>query len=571
MTHEHVPEDGQLIRPDIDMLHPSPTNPRKIFDEVELQELADSIKSYGLMQPIVARIMPHAMRAALDTQAELEIVAGERRWRASKLAGLPDALVLLRTLTDEAVVAMQIIENLQRANLSAIEEAEGYGVLQRQGMTPIQIAEAVSKTKAYIYAKLKLLDLGDEARQKMRDGELSESIALFVARTPAALQARATALVTAVDCYGNRPSVRSAANILRNSFTKHLTRAWFAQDDDAIPLEMGAHAPACTSCPHRMGNEPGCDEDNADVCMNPECYQQKQDGWQSRRRIEAICAGSEIISGAEARAIKPHCGFSMEQGHVNLDSKCFELEGYPTYRSLAGKVPGAVHVTLLDSPHKDEGLIEIINKKALSDALRSSGIELIVRDNSQEAAQRAKNEADLQADNLFRGQLFAEIRRQPVLMLTTPDLILIADFALSKLFEETRFRIAQLWYPDEKRRDALERLHERIGNMDDSELMRLLRDIVLIDESKRGPWNNDPPTKLLAAAARIGIDPDQVKNALTRKATASQKKPEEIRFMHPQNRSLTWSGKGKRPQWVVSWLADGGAICDLKAPAQVAA
>ena len=109
-ARDHTQDDGQLLRPDTVMLHPSPTNPRKTFAEASLQELAESIKQHGIMQPIVVREMPEAMRLQFGTEARLEIVAGERRWRAANIAGLPTVPVLLRDLTDEQVISLQIIE-----------------------------------------------------------------------------------------------------------------------------------------------------------------------------------------------------------------------------------------------------------------------------------------------------------------------------------------------------------------------------------------------------------------------------------------------------------------------------
>jgi len=299
-ARDHAQDDGQLLRPDTCMLHPSPTNPRKTFAEEPLQELAESIKQHGIMQPIVVREMPEDMRQRLNTEARLEIVAGERRWRAANIAGLPTVPVLLRDLTDEQVISLQIIENLQREGLSAIEEAEGYEVLRKQGMSAGQIADSVNKSKAYIHAKLKLLELCPEGRDKLRAGELSESVALLVARVPASLQARAVARVCETDYSGNRPSVRTAANILQHHFTKDLGYAWFAQDDEILVADAGP----CNTCPKRLGNQTN-DEDDADVCTDPICFELKQTTHKDRLRAEAIKSGQKIISGAEAKAIKP--------------------------------------------------------------------------------------------------------------------------------------------------------------------------------------------------------------------------------------------------------------------------
>lgn len=547
-ARDHAQDDGQLLRPDTCMLHPSPTNPRKTFAEEPLQELAESIKQHGIMQPIVVREMPEAMRLQLGTEARLEIVAGERRWRAANIAGLPTVPVLLRDLTDEQVISLQIIENLQREGLSAIEEAEGYEVLRKQGMSAGQIADSVGKSKAYIHAKLKLLELCPEGRDKLRAGELSESVALLVARVPASLQAQAVVRVCTIDHWGNRPSVRDAANILKNNFTRRLYQAHFSQDDETlIP-----HAGACSNCPKRLNED-------ADVCTDPICFKEKQELHYFRRRAEAVKAGQKIIDGAEAKTIKPHPGIGhLDEGYVLLDAKCYELDEYPTYRSLAEQVVGAVDVLLLDSPHAKDGLVEIVQKQALSVALRAAGVELHVRDTEKESKEQAKKEAERQADNQFRLRLFHEVRSQPLLMLATPDLQLLADFCLSRLYEDTRFKVAKLYYPEEKNRVAVERLHERIETMEDTELIGLLRDALLIGETRRETWQTDPPRRLLDAAIRIGIDPERVRN----KSEAEEMAAVTI-YRHPENVDVTWNGKGRKPMWVEAWESLGKSIDDL--------
>lgn len=547
MTSITTQDEGQMLHPDIGMLHPSPTNPRKTFAEVPLQELAESIQQHGIMQPIVVREMPEALRAKLGTQARLEIVAGERRWRAANIAGLASVPVVLRDLTDDQLYALQIIENLQREDLSPIEEAEGYDVLRKQGLNAEQIAKTVGKSKAYIHAKLKLLELGAEGREKLRAGELSESVALLVARVPASLQARAVARVCETDHTGSRPSVRMAANILQNHFTKDLDRAWFAQDD--ATLVSGP----CTACPKRLDHQTG-DEDDADVCTDPTCFELKQTAYNDRLRANAIQAGRKIISGADAKAIKPSRYCQCQEGYAALTDKCYELEGYPTYGELAARVPGAVEIALLDS-HPEEGLEEIVNKKALADALRGAGIELHVRDTDRDAREKAEKEAELQAENRFRARLFEEVRSQPLLMLTTPDLHLIADFCLRSLYEQNRFRVAKFYYPEETNRNAVERLLERIPNMVDTELFGLLRDVMLIGETKKGPWSDSPPTELIAAAQRIGIDPERVRKDQQREDAATV-----TVYRHPVDPDHEWNGKGRKPMWVEEWEKTGESI-----------
>ena len=155
-------------------------------------------------------------------------------------------------------------------------------------------------------------------------------------------------------------------------------------------------------------------------------------------------------------------------------------------------------------------------------------------------------------------RLFHEVRSQPLLMLSTPDLQLMADFCLSRLYEDTRFKVAKLYYPEEKNRVAVERLHERIDNMDDSELIGLLRDILLIGETRRETWQTDPPHRLLEAATRIGIDPERVRAKVEQEAAM-----EGRIYRDPGNPELTWDGKGRKPLWLSIPEEAGRDIADF--------
>ncbi len=269
---ETLPDDGQLIRPDIDMLHPSPTNPRKSFDGPALAELAESIKANGVMTPILCRVMPPELAQKLNTLAQLELVAGERRWRASKIAGLTDVPVLLRDLTDTQVQTLQVVENLQREGLNSVEEAEGFGQLLAGGMSADEIAQQVGKSLGYIYAKRKLLALCPEARDALRSGQLIESTAVLIARIPVpALQIDALNVVTARDADSGEPmTFRRAKLHIETSYTKNLAKAPFDIDDTTLPC-----APACRECPHNLRNAPESDT-SANVCTDLTCYDKKR-------------------------------------------------------------------------------------------------------------------------------------------------------------------------------------------------------------------------------------------------------------------------------------------------------
>jgi ParB family chromosome partitioning protein len=151
----------------IDLLDPSPFQPRMNFDEDMLRDLADSIRTQGVLQPILVR--PHA-----DVPGRFQIIAGERRWRAAGISGLHEIPVICRELNDVESAAAALIENLQRENLNPIEEAEGYQrLIQNFGLTHEALGTAVSKSRGHIGNIVRLLTLPESVRDEVRRGALS--------------------------------------------------------------------------------------------------------------------------------------------------------------------------------------------------------------------------------------------------------------------------------------------------------------------------------------------------------------------------------------------------------------
>ena len=145
-------------------VRPCPLQPRKSFSAESLQELADSIKEQGIVQPLIVR----------QVGQDYELIAGERRWRAAQMVGLPEVPVLVREADDRAVLELALIENLQRENLNAIEEAQGYAQLVTQfQLTQDQAAAKVGKSRAVVANALRLLKLPPEVQTFLRDNRLS--------------------------------------------------------------------------------------------------------------------------------------------------------------------------------------------------------------------------------------------------------------------------------------------------------------------------------------------------------------------------------------------------------------
>ena len=163
-SEKNTKEDGILFI-NISQIQPNPKQPRKNFKESELNQLATSIKNQGLIQPIIVRP---------TNNNQFEIIAGERRWRASQLAGLHEIGCVVRQINDNDILETALIENIQREDLNAIEEAEGYAILNsKHGLSHDEIANSIGKKRVTISNALRLLKLPPEIRKSIRDGKIS--------------------------------------------------------------------------------------------------------------------------------------------------------------------------------------------------------------------------------------------------------------------------------------------------------------------------------------------------------------------------------------------------------------
>lgn len=165
-TSASMTVDGELLQLSLDQLQPGQYQPRRDIQTDTLEELASSIKSQGLMQPIVVR----PLASASD---QYEIIAGERRWRASKMAGLTEIPVLIRDVADDAAIAMALIENIQRENLNPMEEAIALHRLQQEfDLTQQEVAEAVGKNRTTIANFLRLMNLNNDVKRLLENGDI---------------------------------------------------------------------------------------------------------------------------------------------------------------------------------------------------------------------------------------------------------------------------------------------------------------------------------------------------------------------------------------------------------------
>jgi ParB family transcriptional regulator, chromosome partitioning protein len=158
---------GQQRKAPIEFLRPNPRNPRKNFDDPHLDELAASIRERGVIQPVLVRALPGAADA-------FEIVAGERRWRAAQRAGLHEIPIIVIEAGDREALELAIVENVQRADLNAVEEANGYAQLSADfSYSHTDIARIIGKSRSHVANTLRLLNLPDFSRSLLASGQIS--------------------------------------------------------------------------------------------------------------------------------------------------------------------------------------------------------------------------------------------------------------------------------------------------------------------------------------------------------------------------------------------------------------
>ncbi len=171
----------------IEFVGPNPRNPRRHFAEAELVDLAQSIREHGIVQPVVVR------PAGPAGSGRYEIIAGERRWRAAQRAGLTEIPVIIRDVDDRVALELAIIENVQRADLNPVEEAQGYQqLIDEHNYTQADLGQVIGKSRSHVANTLRLLKLPDSIRDMLVDGSLSAGHArtLVTADDPAALARR---------------------------------------------------------------------------------------------------------------------------------------------------------------------------------------------------------------------------------------------------------------------------------------------------------------------------------------------------------------------------------------------
>jgi ParB/RepB/Spo0J family partition protein len=369
----------------LSLVDPSPANPRKYFNPDHLKELAASIKEKGVVEPVLLR--PRGER--------YELIAGERRYRAAKMAGLAEIPAIVRDLDDKAAFELMMIENLQRSDLLAVEEGEGYLTMKREfGYDVDAIADKVKKTRATVYARMKLAGaLCAKVRELWgKHLEVSDSVMLAIARIPVdEIQVKAFNEVWRGHD-GEPMSFRYAVDHITRHYQLELDRAPFDREDTTLLPDAGA----CTTCEFRTGNQADFQKAlfreagltgkkprgaDPDICTKPPCFQAKKDAAAKRREQEAVAAGAEVLSSAGAAKIfDTRFQYGSQPSSLKNDAKYLRLADEPreygkyntTYRQLLGK-KWTPPITIARDP-KTGDVVELVLKTDVAKSLKALGV-----------------------------------------------------------------------------------------------------------------------------------------------------------------------------------------------------
>lgn len=485
---------------------------RAHFDKAAIAELAESIKSVGLLSPIIAR----------PVNGYFEVVAGERRFIAAKQAGLKSISVTVRELTDEQVLEIQLIENLQREGLHELAEAEGYEALQQLGHTANDIADKVGKSKAYVYARMKLLSLSKDARKAFYEGKLNSSTALLLARIPVeSVQKEALKTITQ-DRYDGVMSVRDAQDLIHREYMTRLSDAGFpTEDPDLVPA-----AGVCSACPKRTGNQPELfgDIKGADVCTDPVCFKAKREAHATRAIAAAKETGQKVIVGKEAKKIAPYGAESSNlHGYKPLDSKSYEDPKGRTVRQLLGK---DYTPTLLQDPESGK-LVKVAPEADVKKALKDAGVKS--SSGSSMPGTQSAQEKKAKAERAFRQALFAKVREAYPPALARADWNDLALAFVHEMQHETTKQLFKLWGWEPAKTQYGNGNYEKaaatyIPALSGADLSKLLLDLIFVSDLSVSTWSDAKPQKLFDAAKRFKVNAEQVRRQLNGEQIPKAKK-----------------------------------------------
>ena len=491
----------------------STTNPRKTFDEASLEELAQSIRSHGVLSPLVVR----------QLNGHLEIVSGARRYRAAQRAGLAEIPVRLLELTDSEAQELQIIENVQRADVHPFGEAQGFqALLEREdgAYTIEKIAARTGKAAAHVAQRLKLLGLAPAVADAFARGTTGVAHAQLIAKLVPDVQEKA--LARCFDGYfaadnSERslvPVRRLQAWIAQNLYLS-LQSVPFAKDDETLVSEAGS----CATCPKRTGfNTLLFSEVREDSCSDAGCFNRKLDAHITQRR-QAL-PGLVLIS--EKYSITGESGLLPRRNYVEvIVRKTKKRKQVRPNERLCGHLSPAIHADGIEKGR----LVKVCADKACP--IHFHELRQQEKQQAQSKAERIAAKREAKQTLSLRQRLLSEVIKRAKAPFGCGELRIVARFVLRSLSHDLACRLAKRhgggnpkephdWHAAEKARNLYRRA-------DAAELASLIFEAMLVGLS--GDAGLPQEDDLLADAARLyNINAKRLRTAVTKDELAKAQK-----------------------------------------------
>lgn len=512
------------------------TNPRTStgLKPEELAEMAEDIKRRGVDTPILLRPLPGDRVQDTDRGVKYELVAGERRLRASILAKMPTIPARVRVLDDVQALQVQLAENMHRQDLSPLEEAQGFqNLMDKAGITADQVGERIEKSRRYVYNRLALLKLGTEGRDALRAGKLDASRALLLSSVPnSKLQLKAIKYAIEPNGYTHElPTVRELQNWLRQNVMLDLKHAVFKITDARLVEAAGS----CKDCSKRTGADPDLFShvDGADMCTDPPCFHKKGEAHHAQLLKKAEAKGMRVVEGKEALELLGGSRYrTTPQDYLRLDAERLDLSQEGERPTTLGKALGKdAPAPILFIHPKTREAMELVPEEEAEAVLLAKG--LVKPEQTDAGARNANLEGQLTD---LQEEMAHDIEKatHEQIYSTTLSAIHTSNAAAAKalLIGETlrAWLLAELDVCDVEDMardiglelkdgdDEQDAVSQRIHRMGDTELLRAVAGHMLYADH----WysrNNTTPV-LDAFVKRLGVDTKAAKRAATNSVKA---------------------------------------------------
>ncbi len=526
----------------IDQLIPDPHNPRKHFDPVKLKELADNIKEQGVLTELWVREAP--------TGKGFMIIAGERRFRASKMAGLDKVPCDVKDWDDKRVAENQIVENLQRDDLNPLEEARAYKYLMdTHGYDAKGVADKIGKSPSYVYGCFRLLKLTPKWHKAIDAGEVSVAMAAVVATRLQLPDYQDHVLEGLQGNYGEYSDCETAEDLRQAIEEKHdrnLKRApWNLQDAELLPK-----AGACATCPFRSKAQIELlgDAGKEDFCTKGECWDEKKKLHTAKLMAEYKAAGKDVITGEKVKALLKDADTIYSQGkYISMDLDPGSRNGSHCGKTGHQLIKAAgLEAKVVVVMGRDGQLRKLFDRQTLKELgtkadghtkSNTAGKKKSPQQKAADAKETAKRVAARKAEELeeaarfIAGEMLAE-QIQKRLLITKPMLSVIAIIAKEGMVgsdtEETVAGLLGLEKFSYARADAV--FKEAV--QDSVKACKLLGYSIA--------WHGGPMVEVKARLKALGVDWAKAE-AEAKKRIVLKEDPEALATVRPDERGMAYN------------------------------